>query len=223
MSALTSCPACGATLGPWEHRRCGCATTRGVSTREVLYAAACTTSQPLRIGDFTRLAEAQFASPVQRGTAAVALSSDNRFCWAGQGLYGLYRHGPIPGARNLEQASRVVLVAARAPLTGAAIDFVLKQLGYRFHPGSLTNALNRSRHIRWRRADGHWQHPVGEDAERTLCRTIPVVPDRHPDLWEIVRDRLHAQVHGALQSRQGVIRGGSAPDRYGINWDTDTI
>jgi hypothetical protein len=105
------CPNCKQILGPWEQNPCSCSAARRASTREVLYAVACTTPQPVRIRDFTRLADTDHGLKLQPNTAAVALASDRRFCWAGQGLYGLYRHGPLPGARNLEQASRLLLVA----------------------------------------------------------------------------------------------------------------
>lgn len=38
----------------------------------------------------------------QQQIANTTLATDRRFCWAGQGIYGLYRHGPLPGPRNLE-------------------------------------------------------------------------------------------------------------------------
>jgi hypothetical protein len=218
----TICPVCEAVLGPWERSRCSCsAAPRWVSAKEVLYAVACTTAQPLRIRDFTRLAEAQHGLLIRPASASVALSSDYRFCWAGQGLYGLYRHGPLPGSRNLEQAARIILVAAGVPLTAVALDFVLKRRGYRFHPVSLTNALSRSRHISWRPDDGQWQHPTGEQAELSLRKAIPVVLPRQREQWQLIRDRIHAEIHIALADRQKVLRDLSDLTRYGIDWDSD--
>jgi hypothetical protein len=217
--ALPSCPACNSILAPWEKGRCSCKDGRWNSSKEVLYAVACTTKQPLYTRDFVRLADAEHGQVIQQSTAAVSLSSDPRFCWAGQGLYGLYRHGPLPGARNLEQASRLVLVTAGIPLTVIALDFILKRIGYRFNPASLYNALNRSRRITWRREDGQWEHPKGEAAELALRKSIPVVPSRQREQWHFLRDRLQAQIASALADRQKLLQDLSDLTRYGIDWD----
>jgi hypothetical protein len=129
--------------------------------------------------------------------------------------------GSLPGARNLEQASRLLLVATGTALTTAAIDFVLQKIGYRFHHASLSNALSRSAHIKWRRADGHWEHPTGDAAELALRKALKVVPPRHREQWCTIRDRLHEQVNATLEARQKVLHNMSDLRRYGIDWDSN--
>ena len=135
---------CFAILSPWEPAdRCGCAGPRRPSHPEVLYAVAASVPGPLRVQDFVRLADSQHEHRITRASANFTLA-DPRFCWAGQGTYGLYRHGPLPGPRSLEPAARLVLTAAGRPMTMEAIDYCLKALGYRYNSGSLRNAVNRS-------------------------------------------------------------------------------
>jgi hypothetical protein len=57
----------------------------------------------------------------------VALSQDKRFCWGGRALYGLARHGLIPGARSLAEAAYAVLLAAPHELYVEEVDFVLER------------------------------------------------------------------------------------------------
>jgi hypothetical protein len=95
----------------------------------------------------------RLVTPHYNGNAAnsinVAISQDKRFCWAGQGLYGLARHGTIPGARSLAEAAYVVLMAAPHELHLEEVDFLLKQLNYRFNQDSLFYHLRGYGSNRW--------------------------------------------------------------------------
>jgi hypothetical protein len=214
----TRCYRCSAILSPWEPAdRCGCAGPRRLSHPEVLYAVATSVSGPLRVQDFVRLADSQYEHRITHASANVTLT-DPRFCWAGQGTYGLYRHGPLPGPRSLEPAARLVLTAAGRPMTMEAIDYCLKALGYRYNSGSLRNAVNRSLTINYRWADGLYDHPRGEAAELQLRRETRVVPPRQRAAWESLREHLARNIEDALSTRAARLRDLENPDRFGLNW-----
>lgn len=216
--AETHCERCAAILSPWERvDRCGCTGPRRFSHPEVLYAVAATTPGPLRVEDFVRLADSQYGHQITRASASATLV-DPRFCWAGQGIYGLYRHGPLPGPRSLEPAARLVLIAAGRPMTMATIDYCLKALGYRYNTGSLRNAVSASYNITYRWGDGLYDHPRGEAAELKLRRDIRVVPPRRRAAWETIRSRLAHSIEDALTVRASRLRDLENPDRFGLNW-----
>ncbi len=212
------CGTCNAVLSPWEPLDgCACVGPKRRSHAEVLYAIAASTGGPLRVRDFVRLADAQFSHVISVSSAHVTLM-DHRFCWAGQGLYSLYRHGPLPGPRSLEPAARMVLTAAAAPMTLDAVDYCLRQLGYRYNPLSLRQAVNRSTVIRWR-IDGLYDHPRGEAAERQLRQIVPIVPPRALSAWITVRDRLAADIETALSRRAALLdQNVAGATRFGLTW-----
>ncbi|MFN2503677.1 MAG: hypothetical protein ABR540_05500 [Acidimicrobiales bacterium] len=182
----------------------------------MLYAIACTATQPLHARDFVRNAERDYGSIFGLATA-LAMLADPRFCWAGKGLYGLYRHGPLPGPRNLEEATRLVLVAADAPLGQEAVDFCLKQLGYRYSVGSLRNAVSRSESVAWL-TSGFWDHNRGDDAEWELLHDMRVVPLGEWDAWALLRTDIGVKVartREKLRTRLGAI----GDYRFGLDWD----
>lgn len=204
-------------LSPWERPgRCGCTGPRGTSHAEVLYSVAATSPGPLRVRDFVRLADAQFDHRLSAATANVTLM-DFRFCWAGQGTYGLYRHGPLPGPRSLEPAARILLTAAAHPMTLQAMDYCLRQLSYRYNSASLRNAVNRSHFIRWR-MDGLYEHPHGEAAERRLRGEVRVVPQRERAAWIQLRDRIAVRVEEALARRVALLERSLDASRFGLDW-----
>ena len=49
-------------------------------------------SGPISIYDVCRGITREFGHEPNQKSIAVNLASDFRFCWAGRGLYGLYRH-----------------------------------------------------------------------------------------------------------------------------------
>jgi hypothetical protein len=127
------------------------------------------------VHDYARLAGSDFGANLSKMTANTVLATDRRFCWSGPGLYGLYRHGPLPGPRNLEQACRAVLVAT-GPLHFDVVEYLLKANGYRFATGSLHNAVSRSADIGWN--DGWWSCARGEEARRRLRLDLQAAPPR---------------------------------------------
>jgi hypothetical protein len=146
------------------------------------------------------------------------LASDPRFCWAGKGIYGLYRHGLLPGPRNLEQVARVVLVAAGRPLTCEVLDYCLKRMGYRYNIASLRNAVAHSSHIA-HDAYGVLSHRRGEDAELDLRSQIRLVPPRHREVWHALREETAKRVQLCVSERDTRLLGLANPDRFGMNWE----
>lgn len=148
-----ACNVCGAELGPWEGRRCvSCATpaagngvANGIAAIRVLERA----NGPLSVYDISRGISRDLNLNVALSSLNVTLASDRRFCWAGRGLYGLYRHGLFPGPRNLTGVARLFLYASEYPLSVDALRFAMQQAGYRLHRQSLYGVLERDRLVGW--------------------------------------------------------------------------
>ncbi|MER7110127.1 hypothetical protein [Streptomyces sp. NPDC000229] len=164
------------------------------------------------------MAQRDYGCEITVPSANAVLSPDRRFCWTGQGTYSLYRHGPLPGPRTLEGVSRLVLFAAGEPMTADALDYCLKQLGYRYNVASLKNAIRNSEYIRWQQ-DGRWAHALGQDAEAELRHGIPVVPAGRREAWMRLRDTLAGELRCLMTQRQAKLRGLGAPHRFGLYWD----
>ncbi len=150
---MTRCPRCDAELSDWEVEEagwlqvtpCWCGgIPRGVrpTLANVAYAKLCDIDlrQPVKTHDVAR-----FVTPQYRGDPRYsingALSQGMRFCWGGQALYGLARHGLVPAARSLPEAAYAILIAAPRALHVEEVDFVMEQLNYRFNSGSLMHHL----------------------------------------------------------------------------------
>ncbi len=201
MSALTRCcDECGSILAPWEVtlEGCACQGQKSRTNADILYAVACTVNTPLPVHDYVRLAQQDFETFMTKSTALATIAPDPRFCWAGQGVYGLYRHGVLPGPRTLEQCARMILIAAGS-LHMDVVGFVLRQLGYRFADGSLRNAVGRSYYITW---ESHWwTHPTGEAARLKLRRELSVVPPRQRAEFDEIIDHLERATGQHLATR----------------------
>jgi hypothetical protein len=213
------CDNCGAPLSAWERGKCGCKGPLGQVNREILYAIACAAATPLHARDYARNAERDFDAYIGLGTVMTVLATDGRFCWAGRGMYGLYRHGPLPGPRNLEQATRVLLVASGRSLNCELVDYCLKQLGYRFNVASLRNAASRSLHIT---ADwyGEWDHRRGDQAELELRAEIAIVPPRQKAAWLTLRDALTSRINDDLVEREQRLQAlADTHANFGISWE----
>jgi hypothetical protein len=158
---MMRCSHCDAEISAWETREaehlgvtpCWCeGVPRGVSRTlaNVAYSELCHVdlARPVKIHDVVR-----FVAPKYNGNPRysinVALSQDKRFCWGGRSLYGLARHGLIPGARSLAEVAYGVLLAAPRQLHVEEVDFVLEQLNYRFNPDSLLHHLRGYTSNRW--------------------------------------------------------------------------
>ncbi|MEX0826148.1 MAG: hypothetical protein WD184_05300 [Acidimicrobiia bacterium] len=217
MTLLSKCRKCRSILAPWEVAAggCRCEGPRTKSLAEVFYSVLCTAQDPLPRYDILRIAKADFDTFAGDMTATAVLAADKRFVWTGRGVYGLYRHGPLPGARNLEEVSRLVL-AAVGTLHVDSLAFILKQLGYRFSLASLRNALSRSEYITWR---GGWHHASSDIARRALRSDLRAVPGKEAAEFDEIIDRLRIVGNRAVARRKRIV---SAPrtlsEISGIDW-----
>jgi hypothetical protein len=214
---MMRCSRCGADMSAWEVREaerrgatsCWCeGVPPGVSRTlaNVAYASLCDTniSKPVKTHDVVRFVVPEYnGNP--RYSMPVALSSDKRFCWAGRALYGLARHGLIPGARSLAEAAYAVLLAAPRPLHVEEVDFVLEQLNYRFNADSLLHHLRGYTSNRWQ-LDFHMDYAnrvrvnAGRDARHEYNRCVRVCPTHAGfDAW--IEEDLARQVSKALDDR----------------------
>jgi hypothetical protein len=142
--SVVACTACGAELAPAEAPTCqGCSrrpsTTIGHRALAVLEQA----DGPLSYWDIQRLMHRRHGQAPAVGSLLVYLSRDLRICWAGKGMYGLYRHGLIPNVRGLGPAAEAHLLAAPGPLAPDELHFVMQHQRYRYQYASLTAALQR--------------------------------------------------------------------------------
>src|SRR5438874_1495191 len=140
---MTQCSRCDAELSAWELRKatelgalpcwCGGFPPRTPLTlANIAYAELCDIglTQPVKSHDVVRFVSQKYPG-ISKYSINVALSQDKRFCWGGRSLYGLARHGLIPGPRSLAEAAYAILLAAPHELHPEEIDFVLEQLNYR--------------------------------------------------------------------------------------------
>jgi hypothetical protein len=133
------------------------------------------------------------------------LSQDRRFCWGGRALYGLARHGLIPGARSLAEAAYAILLAAPRELHLEEVDFVLKQLNYRFNSDTLVHLLRGYTRNRWSLVFhiNHWNRVwvnAGRDTRHEYNAKVRVCPAQVAfDGW--IKDDLAPKVERALDDR----------------------
>lgn len=214
---MTRCSRCDAELSDWEVQEarslhvtpCWCSgIPRGVTQTlaNVAYAKLCDTDlhQPVKTHDVVR-----FVTPQYRGDPRYsinsALSQGKRFCWGGQALYGLARHGLLPGARSLPEAAYAILIAAPRELHVEEVDFVLEQLNYRFNRDSLLHHLRGYTSNRWGLLfnidylNRVWVNS-GRDTRREYNRAIGVCPTHIGfDTW--IDDTLAPKVERTLADR----------------------
>jgi hypothetical protein len=220
---MTHCQSCGAVISAWEVREaqsleappCWC---RGVPSgiaptlANVAYAELCHTDihRPVRIHDVVRFVEPHYPGD-PRYSMNVALSQGRRFCWGGRALYGLARHGLIPGVRTLAEAAYAVLLAAPRALHVEEVDFVLEQFNYRYNADSLMHHLRGYTSNRWalrfsvdysRRATVN----SGRDARHDFNNFVGVCPT-HVGFDEWLEQDLRPRVIKALEDRTARLEG----------------
>src|SRR3954462_10649270 len=95
------CRGCGAVLGPQESARCvTCRKHSPTDNFDIVVAVLEQSDAPLAPWDIERHARAEFA----RNVWLDGLGWDPRLCYAGRSVWGLYRHGLLPGVRTLSKA-----------------------------------------------------------------------------------------------------------------------
>jgi hypothetical protein len=156
-----ACPICRAELGPWEWRACLSCAIKQPSANELTNADAAAWVLERETGcrtvyDIGRAIARELHASVALNSLNVVLATDRRFCWAGRGAYGLYRHGLFPGPRALADVGRLFLYSADEPMPLAHLAFCMKHTGYRFRDISLAAALSRDALVS-RRTDGGYR------------------------------------------------------------------
>lgn len=205
---IRKCPRCGAELGPWESPR-GCLKHQSalgyknpadtIADRAVRLLEG--VDQALPYWDVGRLLRAD-GSDVYEPSLMTQLGADLRFCWAGRGIYGLFRHGFLPAVRDLAGVGAVYLHAADCSLTLAELDFILKFVGYRYQEMSLRSAL-------WR---GVWRLGIYEsepteswrakDSASRQPKVAHVMKMRRGSSFDAIIERAETQVEAALRERE---------------------
>lgn len=190
MNPYRACPVCGASLGPFEGDTCvSCSLPDPVRVIDRVMVTLETADEPLFIHDIQRSIKREYGYANWR-TVAVMASQDPRPCWAGKGLYGLTRHGLIPGrSSGLGMPVMAVLAAFDSPMALEAVSFVLQWMGYRFSRSSLTKHLRhyvvsstgpnlyrveRTEFLDWRY---RWLAPDRLQAEAILDYLQPIVKE----------------------------------------------
>ncbi len=192
--SLRTCTLCGCgDLGPWEASPCPsvlAARGKSLGNADAAVYVLERADGPLSIYDIQRGITRNFGWEPYRPSLTVSVANDLRCCWAGKGLYALYRHGLIPGPRKLVDVAKIVLQAQDTELTADEISFAMRHLGYRFQKQSLINALLKERSIErvaWRT----WV--FGTDRPISNIRVAPTVTK-----FERVVERVRQSVSLAL-------------------------
>ena len=82
--------------------------------------------KPLSLYDIHRGVQREFGWAPERNSLNATVTGDPRSCWAGRGLYGLWRHGLVPGPRKLVDVARLVLYCHDQPLSLDELAFTLR-------------------------------------------------------------------------------------------------
>jgi hypothetical protein len=206
---VNECPHCNHALrSPWEHDPCPSVRHSGSLTNADLAVRVLETSTgPLSIYDIQRGIERDVGWSPSRASLNVSVANDLRCCWAGRGLYAMYRHGFIPGPRRLLDVARVVLLSNADPLRLEEISHTMKDLGYRFQDQSIRAALvnaydDEVREVSW------MTYTVSRSpaAVAELRTTVGVAPTKR-DLDQIL-EHTGSRVRQALHRRRQVLRRG---------------
>lgn len=202
---IRPCPFCGAVLGPSESAA-GCLTCRGGgdgSNRDAVVAVLERSERPLPHWDVKRILERDQGYRVADGSI-LAWLADPRACWGGKGIYGLYRHGLLPGVRDLGAAASVFLYATERILHHSELWFAMRYAGYQAEEASVYYALRRAAtadlvHDSWT----GWRRPPRN--QLPLARLKRSVGARGRD-FELVIERAGQQVEAALAERSRRLR-----------------
>ncbi len=214
---MRRCHRCKAELGPWEDDECrNCSGAHNAAIRDRAISVLETADHPLAWWDVKRHLDRELRSaPVRPSTASQVLADDLRACWAGKGVYGLYRHGLLPGARDLGRVASVYIHASDAALTIDEVRFVLRHVGYRFSANSLEPALWRVSDLGIFKVGQAWQ-PDGtlayvfegrrDSADRQRAAARAMRFPRRTGAFHAVADRAVRQAGAALEERKRRLR-----------------
>jgi hypothetical protein len=200
---IGTCKQCKAERGPWEDESCpALRAERGwqLNVPDLAVQVLERSDTPLTIYDVRRSIRRDFGVEVSQATLQVHISADRRFCWAGKGLYGLYRHGLIPGPRSLAGIARMFLYS-HGPLNHSSLEFAMKYAGYRFQSASLNSALNYAADVFWFHSDGGWYWDTARTPEvGEALRRLGIAATQAE--FELVVARCAETVRAALAERE---------------------
>jgi hypothetical protein len=165
---------------------------------------------PLYRWDIQREIRRRDGVTVLEASLGSTLATDWRACWAGPGLYGLYRHGLLPGVRDIGTAAGVFIHASGRALTIDEIRFILRLVGYRVAASSIPQALARvidSDLFSWT-TGSYIGRAQSETHQRAAARAMSL-GRRGPVFREIIA-RAALQVDAALGERQRLASAGVA-------------
>lgn len=172
---------------------------------------------PISLYDIRRTFQREFAWTPSEPSLNATVAQDRRCCWAGRGIYSLWRHGLVPGPRRLRDVVRVVLYAHGSPLTQDELTFTLRHLGYRFQPASLHYVLAREPGI----IEPRW-HYYEVDESDGLSRELGLTPAE----FDAVTQRAMQRTRAALKERDrrlAVDRGLASGDPVYTEGRIDTV
>ena len=197
------CKRCNAELGPWEDDA-GCVScvppwrwTQADRAIAVLEGVEI----PLFRWDIQREIRRNTGVHVGDSSLGTVLADDYRACWAGPGLYGLYRHGLLPGLRDIGSAAAVYVHVSDRQLRLDEIHFILRHAGYRYAGGSLDQGLARV----WDQGAVHWKWGTyrgrrdNVQDQRAVARTLRL--GRRGPVFRAVVERASGVVEEALAER----------------------
>ena len=168
---MRQCEACCAIFGPGERNRrcvrCGRRRVYSVSDRAIAVLEQAETALPY--WDVRRLIERDYGATTAASLLG-ALRWDARACWAGKARYGLYRHGLLPGARDLGTVAAIYLYASSATLHYRDLWFAMQHVGYSANAESVYYALRRAQYegLVERTRFGDWRRPTGSSSRASF-------------------------------------------------------
>jgi len=145
-------------MGPWEAKSCLTCRLRNprwLSNADAAVFLLESERHAVTTYDLARGLRREFGWKVAKASLTTALSTDRRCCWAGRGIYGLYRHGLFPGPRNLAGVANIFLYSCGEPMRTEVLAFAMRDVGYRFQEASLRNAIRCDGNMVWK-AWGGW-------------------------------------------------------------------
>jgi hypothetical protein len=150
---IRKCSQCCDELGPWEGRLCLGCQNRGPnwkwSASDLAVLVLEREPAPLTPYDICRVVLRDYQRDIPESMLNFDLAQDKRFCWAGQSIYGLFRHGLVAGPRNLGETGCFFMAAFAQALDIDCFAFALKSAGYRFQTQSLRAAMKKHHSIQW--------------------------------------------------------------------------
>lgn len=164
--------------------------------------------------DIRRDVRLQYGVLVRENSLGSTLASDWRACWAGAGLYGLYRHGLLPGVRDIGAAAGVLIHVSDRQLNLDEIRFILRYVGYRVTATSIPQALARVEGEDLFKA--HWGTYVGKANSELQQRAAAWAMGlgRRGPVFRAIAERAGLQVDRALRERARRLKRGVTSPPY---------